>query len=599
MDAYKPYLISNFRTGYDYEVEPWLLPRDAFKKLYNAYLYRGIINKRRGYTEFVHLAHSKTAEAYATGNGSDKTYTHTAAKKPIRAGSLTVTGPGAGAEVFTDNADGTLTGDKGGTGTVNYTSGAISVTFNAAPTGAFTCAYYFYPDLPVLGIFTFYDNVGGSELLFFDTKRTLSYDETNLNTIDISGAADIFTGTDASLVWLENWNGVSYFTNNKDRVKSYNGTPPVADVLFDTDGDGNNNVNTCELIFAFKNRLVLLRTNEGGTVYPQRARWGKQGGTDFTNDEYTDAPTVDWIIGGEFLGDKLIVFFERSIWELRYTGDYDLPFTWIKICDTEGCYAPFSLGVFSSDILSLSATSIVSCDGLEAVPVDKLIPDIALDFSQEEIGRAYAANLDELKQFWLSYPKPGSSVCDETLVLNYNDRSWSVFGLPFQCFGFFKISEDLTWDDPVIDWDSETTWDDKSMQGGYPTTMGGSHDGYVFQCNSGGQDDGEDILLDIESGRWNPFAEQGMSARLKCVDFLVNVDTDISVDVELYLDHDSTPVLTRTLECSGTGEKAWKRLDFDGVIGNFHRIRITHTASNQTIAIHAVCPWFKQGGRMI
>jgi len=36
-------------------------------------------------------------------------------------------------ETFTDNYDGTLTGDAGGTGTINYTTGAFSVTFNTAP----------------------------------------------------------------------------------------------------------------------------------------------------------------------------------------------------------------------------------------------------------------------------------------------------------------------------------------------------------------------------------------------------------------------------------------------------------------------------------
>jgi len=36
-----------------------------------------------------------------------------------------------GTETFTDNYDGTLTGSAGGTGTINYVTGAVSVTFNA------------------------------------------------------------------------------------------------------------------------------------------------------------------------------------------------------------------------------------------------------------------------------------------------------------------------------------------------------------------------------------------------------------------------------------------------------------------------------------
>tara|TARA_R100001530_G_scaffold134845_2_gene110609 strand:+ start:12556 stop:14436 length:1881 start_codon:yes stop_codon:yes gene_type:complete len=47
----------------------------------------------------------------------------------------------ASGETFTDNYDGTLTGDAGGTGTINYTTGAYSVTFNAVTTGAVTVDY--------------------------------------------------------------------------------------------------------------------------------------------------------------------------------------------------------------------------------------------------------------------------------------------------------------------------------------------------------------------------------------------------------------------------------------------------------------------------
>ena len=46
-----------------------------------------------------------------------------------------------GTETFTDNKDGTLTGSAGGTGTINYATGAYSITFNAAAGGAVTSDY--------------------------------------------------------------------------------------------------------------------------------------------------------------------------------------------------------------------------------------------------------------------------------------------------------------------------------------------------------------------------------------------------------------------------------------------------------------------------
>jgi len=84
------------------------------------------------------------AENIGTGDGTDVTFTDTLAFKAGGAKrtcfAIVATD---GTETFTDNKDGTLTGDKGGTGTINYMSGAISVTFNTAPTNlqALTCDY--------------------------------------------------------------------------------------------------------------------------------------------------------------------------------------------------------------------------------------------------------------------------------------------------------------------------------------------------------------------------------------------------------------------------------------------------------------------------
>lgn len=68
-------------------------------------------------------------EVIGTGDGTNKTFANTLTKKPVEPGSVSVTD---GTEAFSDDGFGTLTGADGGTGTVNYGSGAVSVTFNAA-----------------------------------------------------------------------------------------------------------------------------------------------------------------------------------------------------------------------------------------------------------------------------------------------------------------------------------------------------------------------------------------------------------------------------------------------------------------------------------
>ena len=67
-----------------------------------------------------------------TGDGATVAFSNTFANNvPILAGSVIVDDT---VEVFTDNGSGVLTGSLGGSGTVDYTTGAIAVTFNTAPT---------------------------------------------------------------------------------------------------------------------------------------------------------------------------------------------------------------------------------------------------------------------------------------------------------------------------------------------------------------------------------------------------------------------------------------------------------------------------------
>ena len=83
-----------------------------------------------------------TGFSVGTGNGTTKTFT----------GTLTLTGVQTcfGVEItdtvetFTDDYNGVLTGTLGGTGTINYITGAFSVTFNTAPANlqAITGRYY-------------------------------------------------------------------------------------------------------------------------------------------------------------------------------------------------------------------------------------------------------------------------------------------------------------------------------------------------------------------------------------------------------------------------------------------------------------------------
>lgn len=604
-ESYEPFPIYDFASGLHLDKKPWLIPKDAFSKVINAYLYQGILRKRLGYGDFGRMVHAVEDEALGTTVDLQLTYSGTLTKTPLRPGDLVISTSEAG-ETFTDNGNGTLTGDGGGSGTIDYTTGAWSITYGSNPGGghSITADYDYFPELAVVGIRNYNTASGVSELLAFDTKRLNKY-ETVAKKFEDATKQDEWTGGEENFIWTVNWLARLFICNNKDRVKSWNGTT-LSNLMMDIDNDGINEVDHCLLLFVHKERLIALRTSEDGQIYPQRARACKPGNPDNWKEAeggwYGDAPTTDWIMGGGFLGDDIIVFFTKSIWVLKYTGNPNSPFAWLRLVPTEGCAASFSVLSFAKELFAMSPTSIMACDGYEAYAIDQKIPDLILEANPKKIHYTYGATVKELRLNWWLYPYMTASVSDRCLVLNYLEKSWSIFQIQMHIIGFWAQEEDLCWDDVEESWDElEMSWDEKSSGAGYPITLGGTIDGWICHMNKGGSDRGTAISFEVEGGRWNPYVEKGAKAKFGMLDFFVTRDPDININIDFYIDQRSIPYRTITINCGGDEdkEKVWKRVNVGGVIGNFHKIKIYHTATAQTPEIHCIMPWFRPVGRQI
>lgn len=116
------------------------------------------------YLDKVSLGDYTQVTGEAVGSLGSKTYTHTLVQATgVRTAmqivvTATVT---AGTETFLDDGNGGLLSNYGGTGTVNYATGAISVTFSDTTTGAVTCSYY-YEDATSKGVLDYSIDMSGT-----------------------------------------------------------------------------------------------------------------------------------------------------------------------------------------------------------------------------------------------------------------------------------------------------------------------------------------------------------------------------------------------------------------------------------------------------
>jgi hypothetical protein len=446
---------------------------------------------------------------------------------------------------------------------------------------------------PVMGIYEYHVTGGSSFLIAFDTDYLYQYNPLNNNWEGKAGyttSTPDWTGGDDDFFWTEIWKNLLFITNNVDNIKYWDGS-----VLTPLTGTGAPDA--CLFLIAHKNRLIAFNTQEGGSRYPQRARFSNVGSySNWSDDIYADADTVDWITGVSFIRGELLIFFERSVWWLRYTGDADTPFAWKKIAGTEGCYAPYSVIDFENEAVALGPTSWIGCDGLQVYNVDEKIPDLILTMNPEKIDYAYGFLAEELRQYLCSYASQGHDYPDKMLCLNYVDNCFSLYTLPMHVAGYWMQANDWTFDDVTVTMD-EMTWsfDEKTLSAGYPITLMGDRSGYIHKLFVNDDDNGSAIASSIKTKRLIPY--QGHKAKLGYLDIIGESGSQINITVKLYKDYDPTPYLTKPINMYAAGkEKVRKRVRIMEK-GERHYIEICDNAKANPWVIDAIIPWFKKAGR--
>lgn len=214
--SFQPFLVSEFKTGMFNYLEPWIRPVDAFDPMTNAFVYRGSVNKRSGYSIFGRMSYRDNN--IALGTGAQTTFSGTLLTHPIAPGSLVITD---GTITFTDQGNGTLVRSPvaGGTNTINYVTGAYSVQFNVAPGLNTNISATYNPNLdrPIMGLKTWVSEVDGSKtLVAFDTRRAARYNN-NTNAFEpidsVSQIIWVGDNTTTNIGILTGWAGVSPYTN--------------------------------------------------------------------------------------------------------------------------------------------------------------------------------------------------------------------------------------------------------------------------------------------------------------------------------------------------------------------------------------------------
>lgn len=497
--------------------KPLLIPEQAFSQLFNAYVYREQVKKREGLRLLGRLTRIFSGSSIGLTGASPWTFNIYSTIVPAITGEPdaqivpgTVVITLAGPIVFTDQGDGTLTSPTpGNSGTINYTTGSVTLTHTAGAGVAATISLSYNPDLPVMGIPTReIATINDEQTIWFDTKYAYIWNGTSFQEF-IPGTT--WGGTNSDFFWATNYRGV----NPEDRLFFVtNFVNDAADPIRYTDGttwtsfapavDTTRFLFQARILIPYFGRLLALNVWEGTAIGASvnifnRCRFSQIGNPvaadawrsdQFGKGGFLDAPTNEAIIGATFLNNTLIVFFEITTWQLRYVGEYGLPFIWERIASDFGSESTFSTVLFNENVLAVGNRAIIGANGNNVSRIDLQIPDQVFLFQNQNEGvkRVHGIrNFQKEVVYWCyadssTESSPGTPTVfpNRVLLYNYRNDTYAIFRDNVTAFGTFQSSTDITWDSQTIFWDDENvTWDDFDTQSRFPLIVSGNQQGFV------------------------------------------------------------------------------------------------------------------------
>jgi len=501
-------------SGLQRDVKSWLIADDAYERLRNAYVWRSVLKKRVGSQLLV-----------------DGSPLQSRLRMALTPAALVVTAP-ANIELgqMFSIGDDIFTVTSTNINDFLLTTSAVTAQLTAANKVTFSAiasTVYFYPSLPVMGLITYETtNINDEFPIAFDTgyayKRTSSAWERLTN----GGADAVWTGANDNFFWGANYRAdtadqnVLFVTNfvEADGIRVYNDEAVTINTVakaaetwtkftFTYSASANTDIKTAKLIFYFKDRLILLNVKEqNGTAstkhFPNRCRYS-QNGSPFQDKAwyqapeaygrggFIDAPTDEAIVTAQFLRDRLIVFFERSTYELVYTGNKVLPFVWQKINTELGAESTFSQVPFDDVVLGVGNVGIHACDGASVRRIDDKIPQEVFRVRNQDSGLQRVAGIRDYRIEMVYWTFPAEPEIDNTSVFpsrifayNYKNNSWAFFDDSITCFGYWQrgtSEESPIWqniDDPW--YEMEGIWGRGANQLKERFVLAGNQQGFTF-----------------------------------------------------------------------------------------------------------------------
>lgn len=195
---------------------------------------------------------------------------------------------------------------------------------------------------------------------------------------------------------------------------------------------------TAKYVAVFSNYTFLLNVTVSGTAHKSRAYWSaidsisSWGSSDFRDVSKNDGQEIT---GAAVLGESLVIFKNRSIWNCYFTGDSDIPFIFRKSRSTVGAIAGHSIQEVENGLVFRSYDGYYYYDGNNSFKLSDRVNTTLGEFARSRAANVVSAYYLTKNRYISSETISGGSTHSRNMTWDSANNAWSTYsGLNANCF---------------------------------------------------------------------------------------------------------------------------------------------------------------------
>jgi hypothetical protein len=242
--------------------------------------------------------------------------------------------------------------------------------------------------------------------------------------IETSGGA-----TDKAGTIVATGSGVPEVTGTLTKDTSVAGD---ASILY-SEATANINIASAKYVCVFNNFLFFLNIVIGSTYYNTRAYWSSiRNIYAFAGDQWVEVGLNDGqeITRGKVLSDRMAVYKERSVYNIYYTGDSDIPFIMPgggKSTSNVGCVAPWSIQEVENGHVFLAPDGLYYYDGAGSTKLSYRVAKTLNEFNEAYFANSVSTTYKIKNMYYLTFSYGASSTANRILVWDYFNNAFSIY----------------------------------------------------------------------------------------------------------------------------------------------------------------------------